>query len=66
MTLQPLTLWQLAYIACCLVGMAAIFVQQRYRYRNAKGCRWWLRAESQDRDIMNCFDRPVCSCSQSH
>ena len=35
-------LWQLLYIACSLVGIGAIFVQQRYRYRNAKGCRWWL------------------------
>jgi len=42
MTLLPLMLWQLAYIACCLIGMGAIFLQQRYRYRNAKGCRWWL------------------------
>jgi len=33
---------QFVYIACCLAGIAAIFVQQRYRYRRAKGCRWWL------------------------
>lgn len=30
------------YIAACLVAIGAIFVQQRYRLRGAKGCRWWL------------------------
>ena len=34
--------WQLLYIACCLVALGAIFVQQRYRYRNARKLRWWL------------------------
>ena len=34
--------WQLLYIACCLVALGAIFVQQQYRLRRAKGCRWWL------------------------
>ena len=34
--------WQLLYIACCLVALGAIFVQQRYRLRSSKGYRWWL------------------------
>lgn len=34
--------WQLLYIVCCLVALAAIFVQQQYRLRGARGCRWWL------------------------
>ncbi|WP_425065137.1 hypothetical protein [Reyranella sp.] len=40
--IAPFALLQLAYIACCLVTIGAIFVQQRYRLRHAKGCRWWL------------------------
>jgi len=34
--------WQLLYIACCLVALAAIFVQQRYRLHKAQSGRWWL------------------------
>ncbi|WP_289296260.1 hypothetical protein [uncultured Reyranella sp.] len=32
----------LAYVLCCVVAIASIFVQQAYRFRTAKGCRWWL------------------------
>lgn len=38
----PFAALQLLYIAACLVGLAAIFVQQRYRLRDSRGCRWWL------------------------
>lgn len=38
----PFAVLQLLYIACCLVALGAIFVQQRYRLRHAKGFRWWL------------------------
>lgn len=30
------------YVACCAVAIASTLVLQRYRYRRAKGCRWWL------------------------
>lgn len=32
----------LAYVVCCVVAIGSIFVQQAYRFRTAKGCRWWL------------------------
>ncbi len=38
----PFAVLQLLYIACCLVAMGSIFVQQQYRLRRARGCRWWL------------------------
>jgi len=38
----PFAVLQALYIATCLVAIGAIFVQQRYRLRRAKGCRWWL------------------------
>lgn len=38
----PFAVLQLLYIACCLVALGAIFVQQQYRLRDARGCRWWL------------------------
>ncbi len=38
----PFAVLQLVYMACCLVAIGAIFVQQRYRLRRARACRWWL------------------------
>lgn len=38
----PFAVLQVVYIAACLVAIGAIFVQQRYRLRRAKACRWWL------------------------
>lgn len=38
----PYAAWQLLYIAICLAGIGAIFHLQRYRYRWARGCRYWL------------------------
>jgi hypothetical protein len=32
----------LAYVLCCAVAIAAILLQQGWRYRTARGCRWWL------------------------
>lgn len=39
---DPLMLVQSVYIVLCLVGIVACFMLQAYRYRAAKGCRWWL------------------------
>ena len=38
----PAAVPQLLYIGCCLAAIGSIFVQQRYRLKKARACRWWL------------------------
>lgn len=40
--LARLPLFTVLYVLCCLVAIVAIAMQQQYRYRRARGCRWWL------------------------